>query len=112
MCNTQLGHVHLKVRDLERSIDFYMRFLRLQLNERVGDQYAFLSFGNRHHDLALQCVGKTAPMPASTCAGLYHLAFEVPDRSTFIAAYTALETAGILRPIHHGESRHGPLEPG
>jgi catechol 2,3-dioxygenase len=91
----QLGHVHLKVRDLERSIDFYTHFLGLKLNERVKDQYAFLSFGSRHHDLALQSVGKSASLPASTCAGLYILAFEVPDQETLLAAYTALETAGI-----------------
>jgi catechol 2,3-dioxygenase len=95
MCKTRLGHVHLKVRDLERSIDFYMRFLGLKLNERMGDQYAFLSNDSKHHEIALQCVGKAAPIPASTCTGLYHLAFEVPDQKSFAAAYAALETAGI-----------------
>ena len=95
MCKIQLGHVHLKVRDLERSIDFYTRFLGLTLNERVKDRYAFLSFGSRHHDLALEYMGKGASLPSATGAGLYILAFEVHDQEAFLAAYSTLKTAGV-----------------
>jgi catechol 2,3-dioxygenase len=95
MCKTRLGHAHLKVRDLERSVDFYTRCLGLKVVERVGDQYAFLGNGDRHHELALQCVGSRAQQPASICTGLYHIAFEVPDRQSFVDAYNILTSEGV-----------------
>ncbi len=91
----KIGHAHLKVRDLQRSIDFYTRFLRLNVTEGVGNHYAFLTAGTYHHEIALQNVGADAPEPPSTGTGLYHVAFEVPDKRSFALAYHALMDAGI-----------------
>src|SRR5690349_11407037 len=77
---TKIGHAHLKVRDLQRSIDFYTRFLGLNVTEVVGNHYAFLTAGTYHHEIALQNVGSGAPQPPSRGTGLYHVAFEVPDK--------------------------------
>ncbi len=51
---TKIGHAHLKVRDLDRAIEFYTRFLGMHLTERVGNHYAFLTSGPLHHEIALQ----------------------------------------------------------
>lgn len=102
---TKIGHAHLKVRDLDRSIAFYTRFFDLKLVERVGDHYAFLSGGDRqgrHHEIALQGVGSNAPSPERHGIGLYHVAFEVPDRRSFALAYKALVDAGVaVGPVDH-----------
>lgn len=92
---TKIGHTHLKVRDLDRAIAFYTRFFTLKLIERVGDWYAFLSGGQFHHEIALQNVGPDAPQPAAASVGLYHVAFEVPDRRSFALAYQSLTEAGV-----------------
>lgn len=92
---TEIGHAHLKVRDLDRAIDFYTRFVAMNLRERVDDAYAFLSGGNLHHEIALQNVGPNAPPPAPRATGLYHVAFAVPDRESFARAYLKLRDAGI-----------------
>ena len=75
-----LGHVHLKVSDVDRSVAFYTDVFELSVTERHG-RYAFLSFGEHHHDVALQGVGPGAP-GQSAGVGLYHAAFEVADRET------------------------------
>lgn len=95
MYRATLGHAHLKVGELERAIAFYTRFFGLRLVERVGDTYAFLTGGELHHEIALQEVGAQAPGPVAAGVGLYHVAFEVPDKSAFAAAYQALTAAGI-----------------
>lgn len=92
---TKIGHAHLKVRDLARATAFYTRFFDLQLVEQVGDQYAFLSGGAFHHELALQNVGPAAPSAPAHGVGLYHIAFEVPDEAALALAYQALTTAGV-----------------
>lgn len=92
---TKIGHAHLKVRDLERAIAFYTRFFNLRLTERVGNQYAFLSGGDFHHEIALQNVGPDAPAPLPRSTGLYHVAFEVPDKRSLALAYQRLLEAGI-----------------
>lgn len=102
MYHTHIGHVHLKVRNLDQAVEFYTRFLGLREVERVGNQYAFLSSGSMHHDLALQNLGPSAPQPSAFSTGLYHTAFEVADRQAFAAAYFALEAAGIeVAPVDH-----------
>lgn len=93
--HTKLGHAHLKVRDLARAIEFYTRFFNLHVVERIGDHYVFLTGGQMHHELALQAVGPNAPSSHPQGVGLYHIAFEVPDRSAFAQAYKALREAGI-----------------
>ncbi len=93
--STKIGHAHLKVRNLEHSIDFYTRFLGLRVTEVVGSSYAFLTAGTYHHEIALQDVGPNAPHPLANATGLYHVAFEVPDKRSFARAYQALTSAGI-----------------
>ncbi|MBP7692503.1 MAG: VOC family protein [Anaerolineales bacterium] len=95
MYRTKIGHAHLKVRDLERACAFYSQFFDLHLVEQIGSQYAFLSGGDFHHELALQQVGPDAPGPDARGVGLYHVAFEVPDRASFARAYQALRAAGV-----------------
>ena len=90
-----LGHVHIKVRDLDEATDFYTRFLGLRVTERVGSSYAFLTAGKTHHDVALQHVGPHAPLPARHAVGLFHTAFEVADKQAFAQTYRQLVQAGL-----------------
>ena len=92
---TCLGHVHLKVRDLRRAIEFYTYYFDLAVVEQIGSQFVFLTGDDRHHELALQAVGHQAPAQHPYGVGLYHLAFEVPDKHTFAVAYKALRDDGI-----------------
>jgi catechol 2,3-dioxygenase len=95
-----VGHVHLKVRDLDRALDFYRGALGLDVTERAGS-YAFLSWGGKHHDVALQEVGAGAPGPGSG-VGLYHAAFEVLDRDALRATYERLRERGVrVSPVDH-----------
>lgn len=93
--STKIGHAHLKVRDLQRSVDFYTRFLGLHVTEQVDNAYVFLTGGAFHHEVALQNVGSNAPHPPAHGTGLYHVAFEVPDKRSFAAAYRTLTAASI-----------------
>jgi catechol 2,3-dioxygenase len=102
MVRARLGHAHLKVKDLERSIGFYTKMFSLTVTERVGSDYAFLSGGSLHHEIALQGVGASAPKPPAHSTGLYHVAFEVPDRRALAEAYERLRAAGIaVTPVDH-----------
>ena len=102
MYQTKIGHAHLKVRDLQRAVEFYTRFLNLKVTEVVGDHYAFLTGGEFHHEIALQNVGSSAPQPPPRGTGLYHVAFEVPDRRSLAEAYKALIDAGVrVTPVGH-----------
>ena len=92
---TKIAHAHLKVRDLQQSIEFYTKYFDLKVIEQVGNQYVFLSGGDFHHEIALQAVGMTAAQPNPRSVGLYHIAFEVPDRESFAKAYEALTQDGI-----------------
>ena len=97
-----LSHIHLKVRDLDRAITFYTQVFDLVLVERVGNRYAFLSAGIHHHDVALQGVDPDAPSHSPRAVGLYHVAFEVPDRAAFAESYHKLVGAGIdVAPVDH-----------
>jgi catechol 2,3-dioxygenase len=92
---TKTGHTHLKVRDLQCSIDFYTRYLGLHVSEIVRNDYAFLTTGAYHQEFALQNVGLDAPKPTANGIGLYHVAFEIPDARSFALAYRELREAGI-----------------
>ena len=96
MYQPKIGHAHLKVRDLDRSVMFYSRYLRLHETERVADSYAFLTGGAPHHEIALQRMGPDAPTPPAHGVGLYHVAFEVADKRAFAEAYAALIEGGIM----------------
>jgi catechol 2,3-dioxygenase len=92
---TRIGHAHLKVRDLDRATAFYTHYFSLELVERVGDSYVFLTGSEMHHEIALQFVGPYAPSPAREGIGLYHVAFEVPDKVSFAKAYKSLTDNGV-----------------
>jgi len=99
-----VGHVHLKVRDVERAVEFYTAVLGLAVEERHG-RFAFLSFGERHHDVALQEVGRGAEGPGQG-VGLYHAAFEVPDLDALVDVYDRLLGRGIhVSPVDHRISK-------
>jgi len=98
----KLGHVHLKVRNLERSLEFYRTYFGMEVSERTGKGFAFLSAGPAHHEIALQEVGEEAPLPRRYDVGLYHVAFEVPDQAAFAAIYRQLTVSGVqVYPIDH-----------
>jgi catechol 2,3-dioxygenase len=103
-----IGHVHLKVSDLERSVGFYRDVLGFDVTTRYGDQAAFLSAGAYHHHIGLntwESAGAPPPPPRST--GLYHVAIRYPDRRALADALKRLRDARI--PIE-GASDHGVSE--
>ena len=92
----RIGHVHLKVSDLERAIGFYRDVLGFQLTQRYGSQAAFLSAGGYHHHIGLntwQSQGGSAPAPETT--GLFHAAILYPTRKALATAYRRLQEAGV-----------------
>jgi len=99
-----VGHVHLKVRDIERALAFYQSVLGLEMTEREG-RYAFLSWGERHHDVALQAVGLDADGPGSG-VGLYHVAFEVDEPEALASLFEDLRARDVqVSPVDHGISK-------
>lgn len=93
---TRIGHVHLKVADLDRAIAFYSGVLGFEVTQRYGDQAAFLAAGGYHHHIGLNTwdsKGGTAPPPGHT--GLYHTAIVFPDRASLGAALRRVLDAGI-----------------
>jgi len=89
-----VGHVHLKIADLKRSVKFYTEVLGFRVTERVAN-FVFLTLSNRHHDLALQEVGPRAPRPMPHAIGLFHVAFELPDLPALADAYIKLREANV-----------------
>lgn len=105
---TRIGHVHLKVADLDRAIAFWEGVLGFTVTQRYGTRAAFLSAGGYHHHIGLntwESEGGTAP-PRST-TGLYHLAILYPDRAFLADALRRLQRAGIAL---EGASDHGVSE--
>ena len=105
---TRIGHVHLKVADLERAIGFYQGVLGFDLVTRYGSQAAFLSAGGYHHHIGLntwESKGGT-PAPAGH-TGLYHTAFLFPDRASLGAALQRVIDANIAI---DGSADHGVSE--
>jgi catechol 2,3-dioxygenase len=104
----RIGHVHLKVGDLERSLRFYCGVLGFELTQRYGGQAAFVSAGGYHHHIGLntwESLGGSPPPARST--GLYHLAILYPNRPALADALRRLLSAGI--PLD-GASDHGVSE--
>ena len=103
-----IGHVHLKVADLERSLRFYCGVLGFELTQRYGSQAAFISAGGYHHHLGLNTwESRGGPPPARGTTGLYHVAILYPTRRSLADALQRLVTAGI--PLD-GASDHGVSE--
>ncbi|MDF2748989.1 MAG: glyoxalase/Bleomycin resistance protein/Dioxygenase superfamily [Gaiellaceae bacterium] len=105
---TDIGHVHLKVSDLERSLEFYCGVLGFELQQRLGDGAAFVSAGGYHHHIGLntwESLGGPQPPPGTT--GLYHVAIRYPDRATLGDALRRLVAARV--PLQ-GASDHGVSE--
>ena len=103
-----IGHVHLKVADLERSIAFYEGVLGFEVTQRYGAQAAFLSAGGYHHHIGLNTWESRGGTPAPTHhTGLYHVAILYPDRSTLADALRRLVDAGV--PLD-GAADHGVSE--
>jgi catechol 2,3-dioxygenase len=105
---TRIGHVHLKVADLERALAFYCGVLGFELMQTYGDQAAFISAGGYHHHIGLNTWESRggSPPPRGT-TGLYHTAILYPTRAALADALRRLMRAGI--PLD-GASDHGVSE--
>jgi catechol 2,3-dioxygenase len=103
-----IGHVHLKVADIDRALAFYRDVLGFELTTRLGDAAAFVSAGGYHHHIGLntwESRGGSPPPPGTT--GLYHVAIRYPDRATLADAVRRVGGAGV--PLD-GASDHGVSE--
>jgi catechol 2,3-dioxygenase len=104
----RIGHVHLKVADLERALQFYCGVLGFELQQRFGSQAAFISAGGYHHHIGLntwESAGGKPPPPGTT--GLYHLAILYPTRALLADALRLVLAANIEL---EGASDHGVSE--
>jgi len=101
----KIGHVHLKVRDLNRSEEFYLKLLGANQTERLDNHYSFLSMGPSHHELALQGIGSAGRLPHGDMVGLYHTAFEVENSAELLRAIERIEKLGVeYAMVDHGIS--------
>ncbi len=104
----ELSHVHLKVSDLDRALEFWHGVLGFEVMTRMGDQAAFLSAGGYHHHIGLntwESKGGSPPPPGTT--GLFHVAIRYPDRPALARALQKVLEAGIRL---SGASDHGVSE--
>ncbi len=91
-----IGHVHLKVSDLERSVTFYQDVLGFELTQRYGESAAFLSFGGYHHHLGLNTWQSKGGAPAPTRSpGLFHFAILYPTQQNLAIAFKRLVDRGM-----------------
>ncbi len=105
---TRIGHVHLKVADLERALGFYRDLLGFTLTQRYGDQAAFLAAGPYHHHIGLNTWHSLGGPPAPVrAAGLYHTALLYPTRRDLAGILHRLREAGY--PLS-GAANHGVSE--
>ena len=103
-----VGHVHLKVADLDRALDFYVGVLGFELQTRMGPDAAFISAGGYHHHIGLntwESEGGAPPAPGTT--GLFQQAIRYPDRATLADALRRLASAGHMI---DGATDHGVSE--
>ncbi|MBI3413445.1 MAG: VOC family protein [Candidatus Aenigmarchaeota archaeon] len=100
-----IGHVHIKVSDLKKAEKFYAETLGLKVTERVHGKYVFLTFGEKHHDVALQQVDDAIKQPGNS-VGLYHFAIELDSSKGLAEIYKKLKDASVpMTPIDHGISK-------
>ena len=103
-----IGHVHLKVSNIDRSLAFWSGVLGFEVFARIGDQAAFISAGGYHHHIGLNTwESKDAGPPPRNTTGLFHVAVRYPDRATLADAARRVQAAGI--PLE-GASDHGVSE--
>src|SRR3977135_1769058 len=96
IAGTRIGHVHLKVADLDRALGFYCGVLGFEIMQRYGDQAAFISAGGYHHHIGLntwESKGGQPPAPGTT--GLFHTAIVYPSRAALAAARHRWRHAGV-----------------
>jgi catechol 2,3-dioxygenase len=106
--NTRIGHVHLKVADLERALSFYHDLLGFEITQRYGDQAVFISAGGYHHHIGLNTwYSKGAPPAPQRSAGLFHTAIVYPERKDLAAILRRLTEVGY--PLT-GAADHGVSE--
>jgi catechol 2,3-dioxygenase len=106
--DTRIGHVHLKVADLDRAIAFYTDIMGFEVTQRYGAQAAFLSAGGYHHHIGLNTwQSRGGPPPGPGMTGLYHVAFLYPDRPALARTLASVIAAGI--PVD-GAADHGVSE--
>jgi catechol 2,3-dioxygenase len=104
----RIGHIHLKVANLERALHFYRDVLGFDLTQRMGNSAAFVSAGGYHHHIGLNTwESRNGPPPAPRTTGLYHLAILYPTRHSLAGALKRLIDAEI--PLE-GASDHGVSE--
>jgi len=102
-----IGHVHLKVADLDRAVAFYTEVLGFELQTRMGDDAAFLSAGGYHHHIGLNTwESKGGSPPPQGTTGLYHFAIRYPTRGALARAVRSVLDADI----RIGASDHGVSE--
>jgi catechol 2,3-dioxygenase len=105
---TRIGHVHLKVADLERALGFYRDVLGFEVTQRMGSEAVFLSAGGYHHHIGLNTwKSRGGSPPPAGATGLYHLAILYPTRAALADALRRLRAAGI--PLE-GSADHGVSE--
>ena len=104
----RIGHVHLKVADIDRALAFYCGVLGFELTQRIGPQAAFISAGGYHHHIGLNTwESRGGPAPPQGTTGLYHLAILYPTRAELADALRRVMRAGIRL---DGASDHGVSE--
>jgi len=105
---TRIGHVHLKVSDLDRAVDFYSRVMGFELQQKFGDSAAFLSAGGYHHHIGLNTWESKGGGPApKRHPGLYHTAFLYPNRKALAEALQRVLDADVRL---SGAADHGVSE--
>jgi catechol 2,3-dioxygenase len=106
--HTRIGHVHLKVADIKRSLDFYCGLLGFELTMMYGPEAAFISAGGYHHHIGLNTWhSKNGPHPARNAVGLFHAAILYPTKRDLAVIYDRLRT--FPYPLT-GASDHGVSE--
>lgn len=105
---TTIGHIHLKVADLQRSLDFYHGLLGFEITTMLGDQAAFISAGGYHHHIGLNTwQSKNGPQPPKNATGLFHTAILYPTRKDLATILKRLMDHGIKLT---GTADHGVSE--
>jgi len=106
--NVRIGHVHLKVADLERALGFYCDVLGFQLMQRFGPDAAFVSAGGYHHHIGLNTwESRGGKPPSAGTTGLFHVAILYPSRAALAHAFRRVRAAGLQL---EGTADHGVSE--